>query len=899
MHQSAIAIPKSTVILRFPRLMLALCALLCGSMFNTWAQVPKNADPDPVGIILTFAEVGDDVVATAEGSFDTTGLNLDLTLNPQGVYTISSNRRVLVGFDSDNVVDPAAFVELPDSSPFGLAGNSGVDTLTAQTGGPLVTIVSPDDFSVGFGFTVDVDDINNPTALPATAAIYLPSTFNSALFDQNSLKCTGGPFENSCEEPYVSGNPIDISATFEDTTVKGLGLLPGTYRFVAANGSYLELVITGEAWTPIDSDAVNAVVNGTNPTVQQYEDAGIVGAIEGNRSAYASALAKITFGTDDEANQQAIQALVDTYNAILSAADSSQTPTLNNAELNDADYAKIGVVVFASPGAVVLLNNAVAVGDKTDVDTVSEIQPIATAASTIDRFALAGGEAPVASDYKAVGFDVVDANVASYNSSLEVVPSRLLLINQFIVNDVITAFDKLLNGTALTEAEFVAIGILFSPSPTVAEISLINDGAKQVSTDISTVTEVQAIVTAAQRLLAVAGGDTVTPALTLADFQAIGVTGVTATNLASVVEELGKATASELDTVAKLTDALGNLSDPDKVAELVAFTGGEPPAAAVYEAAGVGGVEEDNLSAYASALAVVDIDEGDIQAIQAVVDTYNDILDAAESGNAPEFDQTDFAKIGVDVLPNAVALLNNSVASADLSDVDTVLEIQGIADAATRLSTLASAGTGKPTSADYSAVGITDVVAANAVAYNSAVAQTKANATVDIQNVVSAYNTILAAAGKDVASGLTAANYTNIGVDVDATHLGLLNSSVGAQSAAASNTTAKLQAMATAAAKILSTAANSQDAGLMVADFASLGIQGVSSDNLAAAIVVVAEASVGDVQTIASLQALFSQVLTPPLPVPTLSFWGILMLALMVVAVMSRLRVQPIGRRRF
>jgi len=648
------------------------------------------------------------------------------------------------------------------------------------------------------------------------------------------------------------------------------------------------IALTAQFIQAADPDAVNAlVVETTTPTsVDVYTDAGVTDATANNLSAYNDALVVLRAAatTDAPLTIEAVSQMVTTYNSILSGTESTLTAE---------DYAKIGVEV--SPAGVALLNNGVAAADSADVDTVAEVQAIANAANTIAAFAAgtAGASAPAAADYTATGLTSIAANVPAYNSALAATEAETVVEIQALI----AAYDKLLDGTALTEAEFEAIGVTFLSSPSATELALINDAGKQANTAIGTVTEVQAIVTAAQRLLAVADDDTVNPALTLADFQSIGVIGVTQTNLDEVVEALGEADASTLDTVAKLTDALGDLSDPEKVAELVAFDGtGQPPAAAVYEGAGVGGVDEDNLSAYASALAAVDIEEGEIEAIQAVVDTYNSLLAAAESGNAPSLDSADYAKIGVEVSPAGVALLNNGVAAADSADVDTVVEVQVIADAADRLATLASAGTGTPTADDYSAVGIAAVVGANAGAYNSAVKQTEAEEVADIQKVVTAYNTILSAAGSAGASGLTAANYGDIGVeDVTATTLGLLNSAVGSQTAVASNTVAKLQAMATAVARILATASTGQDAGLTVADFAALGIQGINDGSLTAATDVVAEADVDDVQTIAALQALLSEVLTPPLPVPTLSFWALMAMALLLMAMASR---QPGARRR-
>jgi len=336
-------------------------------------------------------------------------------------------------------------------------------------------------------------------------------------------------------------------------------------------------------------------------------------------------------------------------------------------------------------------------------------------------------------------------------------------------------------------------------------------------------------------------------------------------------------------------------ADPEAVAELVEST--TPPANVdVYTDAGASDAEADNLSAYNDALAALRAAATNdapltIEAVREMVTTFNTILSAAAGNTAPSLDAAGYAKVGVTVPAAAVDLLNNGVASAEAKDVDTVAELQAIADAADRITTLASAGTGAPTAADYSAVGINDVVAANASAYNSAVAEVKPATPADIQAVITAYNSVLAGAGNvATAANLTAAVYAELGVTVPATALGLLNSAVGSQGAAASNTVAKLQAMVSASAKVINTAANSQDAGLTESDFTVLGVQGVTPANVADASGIVADAAVTEVDTVAKLQALLSEVLTPPLPVPTLSLWSLLLMVMLMMGLGLRQR---------
>jgi len=282
----------------------------------------------------------------------------------------------------------------------------------------------------------------------------------------------------------------------------------------------------------------------------------------------------------------------------------------------------------------------------------------------------------------------------------------------------------------------------------------------------------------------------------------------------------------------------------------------------------------------------------DLEAIQAVVDTYNAILTSASTNTAPTLDNNAYAKIGVTIPAGAVGLLNYAIAAAPSAGVDTVAKIQAIATAANRLTTLANAGTGAPTAADYTAVGITEVVVANAGAYNSGVEEKKASNATTIQSIVTNYNTVLASAGNANATAPTKQTYEELTVIVPIKAIGLLNSAVSGQTTQASNTIPKLKAMSTAADRIVTTAENSEDAGLTVGDFTVLGITGATSSNLTDAGDAVAAASVSDVQTVPAVQSLLSDVLLPALPVPFSSVWTLILLMLLFMVLAGQYFMQ-------
>jgi hypothetical protein len=483
----------------------------------------------------------------------------------------------------------------------------------------------------------------------------------------------------------------------------------------------------------------------------------------------------------------------------------------------------------------------------------------------------------------------VDANnIAAINSALDSAAIDTDQSNTSAkVQGIVDAYKAILasaDGTAantitpLTGAQYTAIGVT-GVSGVAAEgsaLHLLNNVVDGKTTSgVDTVPEVQALADAAAHVLAAAGG---TPAqiaaLTLADLQALGITGVTADNLPAVAAAIGAATTdlgvdtkSEIQAIATLAEAkaataLNTISAAAQADNATATT----PAATVYADAGVTGVTAGNLAAINSALdsaAVNGIAADTTAKVQGIVDAYNAILATAD-GQAntatPVLTAAQYAAIGVTGLGalttapaagTALFLLDSAVDGKTTSDVGTVPAVQALADAAAHV--LAAAG-GTPaqiaalTLADLQALGITGVTAANLPAVLAAIAATTPDTGVDtktelqaiataVESKAIALSTISAAAEANNATAATPAAtiYADAGVTgVTAGNLAAINSALDSLpvSGVAADTTAKVQGIVDAYNAILATAdgqANTVTPVLTAAQYTAIGVTGLGA----------------------------------------------------------------------
>lgn len=708
------------------------------------------------------------------------------------------------------------------------------------------------------------------------------------------------------------GQPMEFQLRWKNTTVAALGLVPDVYTWVLGNDEKIVLTISDQELVDqakIDAliDFGNSETGATAPTdVSVYNDAGAADAVASNLEAYNNVLAALGAAAtqDQPLTIEAVREMVSTHNAIISSATSGTASSLTV-----ADYAKVSVT--AVQAAEALVNDAIASADAEGVDTVDKLQAIANAAKTLTDFASAttSASAPVLSDYALLGMTgLAEANLDSYNSAV----FRKGASTSTAIQAAISAYNAVLEGAGQGESatvtsqqyEDIAVTVtVFNDSGPPSEVllagevlSIVNSAVGTQAKEASdTVTELRRMAKAADTIIQTAT-DVEDAGLVEEDFSVLGIVGVRAGNLSAVVTAVEDATASDLTSVPAIKAELPNLSDPVSVAALAGFDGeGDAPNKAVYESAGVAGVDEANVASYNSALATLTIAEDDLDAIQDVVYAYNAILSAVGTTNTSTLGVADFEALGLSVSAASLPLLREAISDLEAADINAIAGLSAVVGSVTKLAGQADEAVTNeaPAAADYTAVGVSSVVAANVSAYNSAVEASGASTSSALQAVVTTINAIAAAANGNPATvpSLEVTDYAAIGVTVPGPSLGLVNSSVGSQGASASNTDTKLSAIVTAVNKILATVGTSgQSSGLTVADFAALGVVGVTDANLDDAIVAIAAAEASDVQTLSAIQILLSDVLITPLPVPTLQFYALLLLGMLMLMMGLRVR---------
>jgi hypothetical protein len=230
------------------------------------------------------------------------------------------------------------------------------------------------------------------------------------------------------------------------------------------------------------------------------------------------------------------------------------------------------------------------------------------------------------------------------------------------------------------------------------------------------------------------------PVPTLPDYQAAGVTGVNATNLAAVNKEIEAALKinadeySEIQALANLGAALFN------IANYALSNGNTVPKLEDYKNAGITGVTADNLAAVnaqVDAASKADADQvSEVQiladagaaaqiAALAKVEAYNN-----GNGSSPAaLTAADYVIAGITgVTSDNLAAVNAQVLQQGVGGADTVAEVQALVAAANAALVKIEAynnGNGVTpialTVADYEAAGITAVSADNLAAVNAQV----------------------------------------------------------------------------------------------------------------------------------------------------------------------------------
>jgi hypothetical protein len=581
--------------------------------------------------------------------------------------------------------------------------------------------------------------------------------------------------------------------------------------------------------------------SGITPTVADYTAAGITGANDNNLAALNEALASVpVVGTSVDTTAE-LQAVVDAYNAMLTAADGFDNVN-NNQNPTQAQYGLIGVTGVNSDVKASLLGDVIDLKYKADIDTVAELQNLADAVAAVMSGA-AGGAAPTLTQWTALGIAGVNAG-------------NLNKVNQALAGT--TA-----NGTDVD---------------TIAELQTLITNALTASTQAVSVIQTYALQNTAPAPAAPTG-----TAPTVSDYAQAGVTGVTLGNVSAINDAL--ATAAITDTSVATTAAIQQLVDAylaifnaaDGVDDLAAVN----PLQAQYGNIGISGVD----SAVKTSLLgdAIDIKAStDVDTITEIQTLAQSVLAVMNQANGMiGLTQAQLTGLGItgltaDNLPAVLLAIANT--ADDGTDVDTLSDLQSLVstastDAATARSvieTYADANGGAaPVLSDYADAGVQGVDSTHLAAFNNALASvavigSQVDTTAKAQNFVNAYNALFRLAdgiGNTSEPAYPAnAAYSTIGVtDVDSNlKSNLLSSAIDEKVLANIDTIAEIQTLADATTAVMAAAAG--DTNLTVTDLENLGVTGVDASNLAYVVDLINNTSDSgsDVDSVDKIQALIN-----------------------------------------
>ncbi|MDR9834753.1 beta strand repeat-containing protein [Herbaspirillum huttiense] len=614
--------------------------------------------------------------------------------------------------------------------------------------------------------------------------------------------------------------------------------------------------IMGYAERQSSGAVAQAGSDGITPVAQDFADMGVVGvgkyasatpdrpdAMPEGLFAVLSALATSAVNGTRAATAELVQGIVDSAGKLLGLADGvantpAAAPAQEDYRLLGADLSGVGRA--ATKSDYLSLLNSVVDGLKADkVDTPAEVLALAdTVALVLDSPAVVGGSAPARTDLERLGVTgLSDKNMPAVLARLQQLPAdKLATINtlpglQALVDKAVAAQDKIRdyaddNTRPMPLAQdYADMGVLLPAAPKAVADSILGATNKALASgpvgadQAGTPDLVQGIVNSYAKLLALADGSIGTAAADLPvaqDYVRVG-----------------------LDKT--LTDKLANPSNLLLLNQLV------------DDAATPSAVDSPaSLSALASVANKV---------LAIAAQQTGDLVSPADALSA-----ADFKVLGINGLTNVESdAVVAALQSRTLADVDTVAEVQGVANAAraaiNRIVAYADSNGGDaPTVADFQTLGVTgvnevgvnankdDIIAALAT---SAVDGPRVSSVAGIQALVDSYARLLAQADgvpSNTGDGNLArqADFERIGVDLsgilalDSGALGasanivqLLSSIVDSRSTTDVSTPAKISALADLAIKAGLAVQGDNSRPMTAEDFAALKISGVNAGNLA------------------------------------------------------------------
>ena len=534
--------------------------------------------------------------------------------------------------------------------------------------------------------------------------------------------------------------------------------------------------------------------------------------------------------------------------------------------ISAADFVALGFTAVSTGNLELLKERILASPDSgSGVDSLAEINALIVLAMADAKKAESikvitdyngSNQAPLLADY----FDgqvtsVTSANLSTLNSffaDLTITQSNTVEKVQAVVDailDLQAAADSTTNASGqVSNLDLVALGV---GSQSTEVLRLFNESLDGNSFGaVDTIAEVAALVGAVSKLVTIQANY---PAQSpnLAQFELIGITGITSSNLAFVVGQLSNYSPGQLDTLVE-AQALVNaaIAEYERIAALTliaSYTGANSaPTRTDFATAGAVNVTDGNLAMVNSFIAQLSVDESNSLAeIQATVNAVNKIRSGiAQSLQSPaSLTEGDFTALDVSGANNLNfrTLFNDIASNKTTSDLDTFAEFNAIAKLVDGLMSIAATGTSSVaiTAGDFSLIGVTGVTSGNLADVISKLSQSSddgsgINLVVKVQQLVtSAANQAAADAAQAIIQAFdgtntipTAADYAATGVyGVDASNLDQVNLIVADALEIETNSFAKVQAIVDAISKLALLVDGTAGTGmaLTLADLTELG----------------------------------------------------------------------------
>jgi large repetitive protein len=444
---------------------------------------------------------------------------------------------------------------------------------------------------------------------------------------------------------------------------------------------------------------------------------------------------------------------------------------------------------------------------------------------------------PTLGDFANAGVTGVSSgNIASLNTFLAVIPESGS-DSQSEVQATVDALAKVAaaangfadNGATLNAADYASLGL--ASIDTAAEVALLNDVLDgKTASAVDTYVEVSILASIVSRIIGETTGTVSSPALTPQDFSALGIPGVTASNLDEVLAALRNSNANnnpvtDLSSLRTLVASAVLQARDAAILRISQFDGSQnsvEPTLADFANAEVAGVTANNLVSIRTAFAAIgSADSDSTTEIAAVVSGFIVVLAGADgTGNANvSLSAAQYQGFGITAIDTAdkAALLNDVLDRKSLTSADEYLEIVVLSNIVSDVFLLATGGEplSEVTAERLSLLGITGVTADNLSLVLAAITALNGNTNglnsfADLQGIV---NTVRANQESALAiiknydgtnTVPTTLTFAALGVSgVDYRNIALVNQYLASMSVAQTDSRAEVQALVDAVLKIL------------------------------------------------------------------------------------------------